>query len=98
MGIVPENATVDDVTAAQEKLLEAAERGQFRGFYGNEYYDELAAGDLVASVAWSGDVTQMQLSDNDAGPVRGPRSRAPCAGTTTCCIPKGAETSKQRTS
>lgn len=64
LGIAPENATIDDVTAAQQKLLEANERGQFRGYYDNSYYDALAAGDLVACVAWSGDVTQMALFDN----------------------------------
>lgn len=64
LGIVPANATVDDVTRAQEKLLAAAEDGQFRGFYGNEYYDELAAGNLALTIAWSGDVTQMKLYDN----------------------------------
>jgi len=64
LGIVPANATMDDVTRAQEKLLTAAEAGQFRGFYGNEYYDELAAGNLALTVAWSGDVTQMKLYDN----------------------------------
>jgi spermidine/putrescine transport system substrate-binding protein len=64
LGITPENATVDDVTAAQEKLLAANDAGQFRGYYDNSYYDALAAGDLVACVAWSGDVTQMALYDN----------------------------------
>jgi spermidine/putrescine transport system substrate-binding protein len=64
LGIVPENATVDDARAAQQILLEANERDQFRGYYGNEYYDSLAGGDIIASVAWSGDVTQIQLADN----------------------------------
>ncbi|HEY7738036.1 MAG TPA: extracellular solute-binding protein [Candidatus Limnocylindria bacterium] len=64
MGVVPTEATLSDVEAAQAVLLEAAEAGQFRGFYGNEYYDELAAGNLAVTVAWSGDVTQMQLYDN----------------------------------
>lgn len=64
LGVEPANATVDDVQSAQEKLL-AAPSGHFRGFYGNEYYDALAAGDLAICVAWSGDVTQMQLYDND---------------------------------
>ena len=64
LGIAPENATIDDVTAAQQKLLDANKAGQFRGYYDNSYYDALAAGDLVASVAWSGDVTQMALFDN----------------------------------
>ncbi len=66
MGVIPAEATIEDVTAAQQKLLAPAEAGQFRGFYGNEYYDELAAGNLAASMAWSGDISQMQLYDNDA--------------------------------
>jgi spermidine/putrescine transport system substrate-binding protein len=64
LGVEPANATVEDVQRAQEKLL-AAPSGHFRGFYGNEYYDALAAGDLAICVAWSGDVSQMQLYDND---------------------------------
>ena len=59
LGVEPANATIDDVTAAQQKLLEAHRTGQFRGFYGNEYYDALAAGDLAICVAWSGDISQM---------------------------------------
>ena len=64
LGVEPENATVADVQRAQEKLL-SVPAGHFRGFYGNEYYEPLAAGDLAISVAWSGDVSQMQLYDND---------------------------------
>ena len=89
LGIVPENATVEDATAAQQVLLEANERSQFRGYYGNEYYDALAAGDLIASVAWSGDITQIQLADNpdmlfvipEAGGMR---------WNDNMCIPKGS--------
>jgi spermidine/putrescine transport system substrate-binding protein len=65
LGVEPANATVDDVTQARDKLLEANARNHFRGYYGNEYYDALAAGDLAISVAWSGDITQMQLNDNE---------------------------------
>jgi spermidine/putrescine transport system substrate-binding protein len=64
LGVEPENATVDDVKRAQEKLL-GAPAGQFRGFYDNSYYDELSAGNLAISVAWSGDISQMNLYDND---------------------------------
>lgn len=64
MGVVPTEATLEDVEAAQQKLLEASARGQFRDFYGNEYYDELARGDLWVTMAWGGDVTQIQLYDN----------------------------------
>lgn len=65
LGIEPENATVEQATQAKDKLLEAAQRGQFRNFYGNEYYDELAQGNLSVCIAWSGDVSQMKLYDND---------------------------------
>lgn len=64
LGIVPAEATIDDVTAARDKLVAANQAGQFRGYYDNSYYDALAAGDLAISVAWSGDVSQMQLYDN----------------------------------
>jgi spermidine/putrescine transport system substrate-binding protein len=64
MGVVPEEATIEDVEAAQQKLLEAAQRGQFRDFYGNDYYDALARGDLAITMAWGGDVTQIKLYDN----------------------------------
>ncbi|HEY7024134.1 MAG TPA: extracellular solute-binding protein [Candidatus Limnocylindrales bacterium] len=63
-GVHPEDATMDDVVAAQQKLLAAAQSGQFRAFYGNDYYDALANGDLAVSMAWSGDISQMQLYDN----------------------------------
>ena len=64
LGVEPANATVDDVQRAHDVLADANSRNQFRGYYGNEYYDALAAGDLAISVAWSGDITQMQLNDN----------------------------------
>ena len=65
LGVHPEDATVDDVKKAQETLLDVPE-GHFRGFYGNEYYESLVSGDLAISVAWSGDISQMNLYDNDA--------------------------------
>jgi spermidine/putrescine transport system substrate-binding protein len=64
IGVIPVDATIEDVEEVQQKLLGPAEAGQFRGFYGNEYYDELSAGNLIASMAWSGDITQMALYDN----------------------------------
>ncbi|HEX2221980.1 MAG TPA: spermidine/putrescine ABC transporter substrate-binding protein [Candidatus Limnocylindria bacterium] len=64
LGIEPANATVEDARRARDKLLEPARSGQFRNFYGNEYYDELANGNLALTIAWSGDVSQMKLYDN----------------------------------
>jgi spermidine/putrescine transport system substrate-binding protein len=63
-GVKPEDATMEDVQAAHDKLLTAAQAGQFQGFYGNDYYDALAGGNLALTMAWSGDISQMQLYDN----------------------------------
>jgi spermidine/putrescine transport system substrate-binding protein len=89
LGITPANATMADATRAQQKLLTAAQNGQFRGFYGNDYYDSLSNGDLVASVAWSGDVTQMQLYDNPNVKFIIPSGGAP-RWNDNLCIPKKA--------
>jgi spermidine/putrescine transport system substrate-binding protein len=61
LGIDPVTATVDDVEKAQQKLL--AERDKVRGFYGNEYADQLATGSLAVSMAWSGDVFALALDN-----------------------------------
>jgi spermidine/putrescine transport system substrate-binding protein len=88
LGIAPENATIDDVTAARDLLVEANDRNQFRGYYGNEYYEPLASGDLIASVAWSGDVSQIRIDNPDVQFV------IPQAGgmrwNDNLCIPKGS--------
>jgi spermidine/putrescine transport system substrate-binding protein len=61
MGIVPETATLDQVEQAQQKLI--GNRDKVRGFYGNDYADQLAQGNLVASMAWSGDVFALALDN-----------------------------------
>jgi spermidine/putrescine transport system substrate-binding protein len=56
LGVDPQDATVDDASQAQKKLIEQRDKGNVRGYYGNEYVDGLARGDLWASMAWSGDI------------------------------------------
>ncbi|MGL5864269.1 MAG: polyamine ABC transporter substrate-binding protein [Dermatophilaceae bacterium] len=56
-------ATPGDVEAAVGFLGDEKKRGQIRGFYGNEFVEELASGRLVASMAWSGDVLQAQAEN-----------------------------------
>ena len=62
-GVTPTDATIEDVEAAQQVLLDQAEC--VRGYYGNEYADELANGSLAITMAWSGDVFQLQLDNPD---------------------------------
>ena len=62
-GVEPKDATEDDVRAAMDVLREQAPR--VRGYYGNEYAQELANGSLALTVAWSGDVFQLQFDNPD---------------------------------
>lgn len=61
LGIDPQQATTDDAAIAQEKLLEQREKGIVRNYYGNEYADALVREDLWLTMAWSGDVFQLQF-------------------------------------
>ena len=63
MGKKTATATKDDLLAAIEKLDKANKGGQIRRFTGNDYAKDLAAGNLWACTAYSGDIVQLQ-SDN----------------------------------
>jgi spermidine/putrescine transport system substrate-binding protein len=56
-GIDPEEATKEDWLAAVDKLSEARDSGQIRRFTGNEYTEDLTAGNIVAAIGWSGDTS-----------------------------------------
>jgi spermidine/putrescine transport system substrate-binding protein len=55
MGKDPNTATKDDWLAAIDKLRQARDSGQIRKFTGNEYTEDLTAGNIVAAIGWSGD-------------------------------------------
>ena len=55
----------DDWANAIDRLRQVVADGQVRAFTGNEYIQDLAAGNIVACEAWSGDVIQAQF-DNPA--------------------------------
>jgi spermidine/putrescine transport system substrate-binding protein len=63
MGVKSATASKDQVMAAIEKMDKANKAGQIRRFTGNDYAKDLAAGNLWACVAYSGDIVQLQ-SDN----------------------------------
>src|SRR5687768_5445560 len=62
-GVQPKDATEDDVRAAADLLQEQAPL--VRGYYGNEYAQALADGSLAVTMAWSGDVFQLQFDNPD---------------------------------
>ena len=56
----PTEVTDETFDAALEPIQAAVESGQIRQFTGNDYTGPLAKGDLIAAVAWSGDLVQLQ--------------------------------------
>ena len=64
-GVDPADATEDDWLAAIEKIGEAVDSGQIRKFTGNDYTRDLANGDAVAVIGWSGDAVQLQADNPD---------------------------------
>ena len=64
-GVDPEEATEEDWMAAIDKIREAADSGQIRRFTGNDYTRDLANGDAVAVIGWSGDAVQLQADNPD---------------------------------
>ncbi len=62
-GKSPADATLEDIQAAADRVAEAKEAGQIRRFTGNDYLDDLAAGNTAVAEVYSGDVAQL-LGDN----------------------------------
>jgi spermidine/putrescine transport system substrate-binding protein len=56
-GIDPEEASNEDWLKAIDKVKGAAQSGQLRRFTGNDYTEELTAGNIVAAIGWSGDAS-----------------------------------------
>ena len=65
VGADPTDFGDDDWANAIDELEKAVAAGQFRRFTGNDYVDDLNAGNLVACEAWSGDVIAMQFDNPD---------------------------------
>ncbi|HUG86308.1 MAG TPA: spermidine/putrescine ABC transporter substrate-binding protein [Euzebya sp.] len=65
LGSNPSDHLFSEFEAAIERLQEATDSGQIRAFTGNEYANDLAAGNIVACTAWSGDIIQLQFDNPD---------------------------------
>ncbi|HEX7293319.1 MAG TPA: spermidine/putrescine ABC transporter substrate-binding protein [Solirubrobacterales bacterium] len=62
-GVDPEEATNEDWLKAIDKVGAAADSGQLRAFTGNNYNEELNAGNIVAAIGWSGDASIINNPD-----------------------------------
>ncbi len=60
-----EEPTSDAVKKAVDLVREQKDKGQIRRFTGNDYADDLAAGNIAVAQAYSGDVVQLQADNPD---------------------------------
>jgi spermidine/putrescine transport system substrate-binding protein len=60
----PSKITDKTFNKAIAVIQRAVHAGQIRQFYGNDYSGALANGDLVATMAWSGDIVQLQADNS----------------------------------
>ena len=65
LGKSPEDHSFADYKKAIAKLQKVVDDGYVRSFTGNEYAADLASGNILAAIAWSGDVLQLQSDDPD---------------------------------
>jgi spermidine/putrescine transport system substrate-binding protein len=60
----PAKITDKTFNKAISTIQKAVHSGQIRQFYGNDYAPALANGDLAATMAWSGDIVQLQADNS----------------------------------
>jgi len=63
----PSTASFATAQTALTRLSDAATSGHIRRFTGNDYLDDLVAGNFAACIAWSGDVAQLAREDPNIG-------------------------------
>ncbi len=62
-GVKPEDATLDQVMTAIDKLEKGSKDGQIRRFTGNDYTKDILKGDSHALLGWSGDAVQLTIDN-----------------------------------
>jgi spermidine/putrescine transport system substrate-binding protein len=65
LGIDPAKATQVEAKAACDRIQKARESGQIRKFTGNDYAEDLAAGNIAIAFAWSGDIQGLSADNPD---------------------------------
>ncbi|MCH9730394.1 MAG: spermidine/putrescine ABC transporter substrate-binding protein [Actinomycetia bacterium] len=64
-GNTPESPSAEGVQQAIDLVREQNDKGQIRRFTGNDYTEELTAGNIAVAQAYSGDIVQLQARNPD---------------------------------
>jgi spermidine/putrescine transport system substrate-binding protein len=93
LGFDPATITDDQYTKALAEIDKAIKAKLVRTIKGNDYLTDLASGDVVLSMSWSGDIIQLQ-ADKDTVKFAVPKEGG-MLWTDNMMIPKGAVNKKQ---
>jgi spermidine/putrescine transport system substrate-binding protein len=91
LGIDPETSTPDDWAAAAQLLREQRDGGILRGYYAQAYIRALENGEVAATMAWSGDIFQLNASGDPNGIQFVVPEEGALLWTDAMCVPKHAE-------
>ncbi len=93
LGFDPATITDDQYTQSLAEIEKAIKSKLVRTIKGNDYLTDLASGDVILSMAWSGDIIQLQ-ADKDTLKFEVP-TEGGMLWTDNMMIPKGAVNKKQ---
>jgi spermidine/putrescine transport system substrate-binding protein len=93
LGFDPGAITDEQFDQALAEVKKAIDSKLVRTIKGNDYLADLASGDVVLAMAWSGDIIQLQL-DKDTVQFAVPKEGG-MLWTDNMLVPKGAENKKQ---
>ncbi len=91
MGVAPETSTPDDWQAAADLLQKQKDDGIVRQFFTQNYTSALQNGDVAVTMAWSGDIFQLNLEGDASGLQFCIPDEGVIIWTDNMCIPLGAE-------
>ena len=90
-GVDPATSTPDQWQAAADLMTQQKDDGVVRGYYDQSYTSALQNGDLALTMAWSGDLFQMNLEGDASGLQFCVPDEGVIIWTDNMCIPLGVE-------
>ncbi|MGH2596072.1 MAG: polyamine ABC transporter substrate-binding protein [Actinomycetota bacterium] len=91
MGVDPATSTPTQWQAAADLLQKQKSDGVVRQYYDQSYTNALQSGDIAVTMAWSGDIFQLNLEGDASGLQFCIPSEGVIIWTDNMCIPVGAE-------
>lgn len=91
IGVDPTTSTPTDWQKAADLLLKQRDDGIVRQYYEQNYVQAISNGDVALTMAWSGDIFQLNLSGDSSGLQFTVPDEGAIIWTDNMCIPTGVE-------